>query len=166
MLTGKWWLRPDGAALNVSDTEHALVARRVMLGLKPDANRFSQRVMFAALTPEEQTEFRKAGKSILSFLREENDPRVFAIRQWRWVRVRKDRFYLWKFDVATLRIIRASRDYWSQQVSLASGDCIDVIELSTGDEFSLPVRCLRAATAKASSLKNSARRALMPRRQR
>ena len=168
MLIGKWWLRPGKAAIEVSATEHALVARRVMLGLEPDAARFTQRDMLSALTEAEIAEFRKIGveQQALEFLCVPNDPRIFAIREWCWIRVRRDRFYLWKLDAASLRVIRESHSFWSAQPKSDPRDAADIVELSSGDEFSLSIRRLLDGRSKPASLRTAAMRSLCHRRQR
>src|SRR5689334_6926795 len=117
MLIGKWWLRPNELSLDVSTTEHALVARRVMLGLSPDEPVFTQADMFQALPSGQIHEFTSRGVSpgVLEFLSRPSDPRVYAIRKWGWIRTRRDRFYLWKLDDATLKTIRECPDYWQAQ---------------------------------------------------
>jgi hypothetical protein len=168
MLIGKWWLRPTKAALDVSTTEHALVARRVMLRMDPDAARFTQIEMFDALTPAESAEFKAQDVPVdaLDFLSRRNDPRVYAIREWGWVRVRRDRFYLWKFDRRALRTIRSSSGYWSAQPNMDPNDATDVIELSSADEFSIPLSTLRNPAMDVKSLLELASRTLAARRQR
>lgn len=168
MLNGKWWLRPDASSLDVSATEHALIARRVMLGLAVDEAMFTHADMFDPLTSEQIKEFtdRNVPRSAIGFLSHTNDPRVYAIQEWGWIRVRRDRYYLWTLDDAALRTIRASSDYWQAQGNLEEHDMIDVIELNSSNESSLRVGLIRDSRLDAAALRASAARSLLPRRQR
>ena len=168
MLNGKWWLRPDGASLDVSATEHALIARRVMLGLTFDEPVFTHADMFNALTSEQLKKYINRGvpRTALEFLSRPNDPRIYAIQQWGWIRVRRDRFYLGTLNDKSLQTIRQSGVYWQAQGTLHEHDMIDVVELAASCEFALNVSRVRDCSLDSATLRASANRPLMPRRQR
>ncbi len=147
MLTGKFWITPEGL-IDVTMTEHALVARRVMLGLAPDEPRFTVRNMFKALSPEEQAEFRARGvpEDALSFLEKEpNEPRIFMIRERGWIRVRASGFYIWTMDAATLQRILGAQDFWRAQTKFDPYEALNFHVLSTHSACWLTARQLKEA---------------------
>lgn len=155
MLTGKYWITPGGV-IDVSDSEHALYARKIMLGLAPEDFTYNVRTMFTPLSARERKKFRSrgVGGDALDFLGQPgNDPRMFAIREWGWVRTRASAFYLWVLDDAALRLVRGARDFWAGQTQAGARDAIDVLELSTGTEFELAVGQVRKAGLGATALR-------------
>jgi len=155
MLHGKYWLTAEGVA-DVIVSEHALYARRRMLSLTEGAPGRGMADTFRTLRKFEVMQFRRRGvpAGVLRFLSQEDpDPRVYAIREYGWIRVRDCRFYLWRLDEHTLQIIRAAKEYWKAQSNLHPHDVVDVIELNTGTEFVVSVRTLRGKSTRAATLK-------------
>ena len=155
MLHGKYWLTVDGVA-DVTVSEHALYARRYMLGVTEGDAGCDMADMFRTLRKVEVLQFRRRGVAagILEFLSQKNpDPRVYALREYGWVRVRDCRFYLWRLDDHSLQIIRAAKEYWKAQSNLHPHDVADVIELATDEEFTIPVKRLRSTRMNATALR-------------
>jgi len=131
--------------VDVSAGEHALYARKFMLGLSETDNRFTVLSMFTALSAAEIAEFGRNGvpRDVLDFLSKANDPRIYMIQKRRWVRIRQQAFYLWTLDDATLSRIRDADEYWRAQLKYDHDDVVDIIELSTNSEYPIPARTLR-----------------------
>lgn len=128
MLTGKFWIMPDGV-VDVSTSEHALFAKKIMLGLAPEDYTYNVTTMFTPLSAAERRKFKGRGvcRRVLEFLSlHDNDPRMFAIREWKWIRTRQQSFHLWTFDAETISLIRNASTYWQVQRQVEPGDTIDV----------------------------------------
>lgn len=136
--------RQDAAAREAAVRECCRIfgvnQQRRMLRLPADDASCSYRTMFAAPTAAEVRRHRRRGVSerSLRFLSKENDPRVYAIRHWRWVRTRGCRFYVWRLDGRTLALVRNADVFWKAQTGLGKYDMVDVVELATGKEFAVP----------------------------
>ena len=107
MITGKYWITP-AAAVELSGREHEWLSTAVMLQL-PDR-------MFAPYrwsidgVPEEELELaldRGADPAAISFLSsKKNDSRLWAVREYGWVRTFRNKFNLWYFDCTTADMVR------------------------------------------------------------
>jgi hypothetical protein len=145
MITGKYWITPK-AVVDVTVSEHALFAKKVMLGLHPDDPAYNVTTMFKPLSAVEMRRYRKrgVGPRILNFLSTPgNDPRVYVIRHWQWIRTRQSSFYLWALDRSNLRAFRNAAAFWDAQRYVNAGDVADVIELSTDSTCVVPIDRLR-----------------------
>lgn len=95
--------------------------------------------------PEEELELaldRGADPAAISFLSsKKNDSRLWAVREYGWVRTFRNKFNLWYFDCTTADMVRES-DYWDSQRQLEPDDKIDVEEIKTGDHYSISVQKL------------------------
>lgn len=141
-LTSKWWITPGGA-FEVNGREHEWLSTAVMLQL-PDR-------MFAPYrwsidgVPEEELELaleRGADPAAVRYLEnKKHDSRLYAVREYGWVRTFKNKFNLWYFDCETADMVRKS-DYWDFQRQLEPDDVIDVEEVKTGDSYSISVQKL------------------------
>jgi len=162
MLNGKYWLIPGGRVVDVTLSEHAIYARKEMLGLPCGNPSVSHGNMLCPLTPSEIVDHRRRGvtEDVLSFLSvdsQRSDPRVYAINSWNWIRARfiemdSPGFWLRSIDDATLRTIRSASDFWLAQKQLTDFDMINVTELSTGDCYEISVLRLRDQGMSASQL--------------
>jgi hypothetical protein len=136
MLTGKFWITPQGV-VDVSTSEHALYARNFVLGLlgTPREIRLDKHFL-DPLAPEEARKHRRRGvpADVIKFLGSNGDARLYVIRERGWVRVRGNAFYLWRLDRPTLRLIRGAAEYWRAQRSRKPGDLADVYEMSRSDD--------------------------------
>lgn len=80
------------------------------------------------------------------------DARIWALREWGWVRTDDNIFNCWIFDDDTLDTIRANKQYWMiQRPAIEKGTTITVNEEATGERYTVNVeRMLNpAATAEA-----------------
>ncbi len=101
-LTSKYWITPGGA-IELSGREHEWLSTAVMLNMKDR--------MFAPYrwsidgVPEVELDAaldRDADPNAVHFLRNpKNDSRLYAVREYGWVRTFKNKFNLWYFDCAT-----------------------------------------------------------------
>jgi len=117
-----------------------------------------QSKMFASLSPSEIAIHRKRGipSDVLAFLSHpEHDPRCFAIKHYKWIRVRPHAFYLWKWDNFSLGLIRDAISFWTAQRDVLPHDAVDFLELSTWTEFALTVGQLRTNRSTAATLKRA-----------
>jgi hypothetical protein len=156
---GKWWLTLEGE-LPLGGTDHGQVARETMLGLTSgtdDARRFAKPGRWSErLTPEELEELstRDIDPRALEFLSDRSDPRFWALREYNWIRVARDRMDMWRFDESTLDMIQNARNYWAKE-----GDRypeITISEASTGDMFRIPQMRLRRLGVMPEALKQIA----------
>lgn len=144
MLTGKYFITEAGA-VDVSGREHEWLSTAVMLQL-PDR-------MFAPYrwsidgVPEEELQAaldRGADPAAVRYLEnKKHDSRLYAVREYGWVRTFKNKFNLRYFDCETADMVRRS-DYWKFQHQVEQGDRIDVEEVKTGDRYSISVAKLLA----------------------
>jgi len=132
VLTGKFWLLPNGECVDVSDNEHAIYAKRVLLQLPEGSEEASLLRVFKPITAEEANEYIRRGvdKDTVNYLFVHADPRVLAIEKFNWIRVAKHNFDVWTLDYATLNRIRYA-GYWHHQVKASPGDVASLYELST-----------------------------------
>ncbi len=141
MLTGKFWIVPEGL-LELRGGEHNQIAAAVMMAM-PEDRRVPLHWLVKGI-PEAELEAalaRGADESALHFLADKkNDPRLFAMKEYGWVRTMKDKFNLWYFDCETADMVRRS-PYWKMQ-SLTGGEMIDVYEFETGDQYTIGVNAL------------------------
>ncbi len=169
MLNGKYWLIPGGRVVDVTASEHAIFARKFMLRL-PDADlSITIKNMLSPLTPRQISCHRRRGISedILNFLsadRSSNDPRVFAINTWFWIRARFVRrtagLWLRRFDDEALQTIRDAADFWKAQTRISEFDMIDVTELASDACYEVTVSRLRDYSSNATQILTNASRKL------
>ncbi len=142
MLTGKYFITPAGA-VDVSGREHSWLSTAVMLNMK-DRMFAPYRWSIDGVPKEELRDAltRGADPAAIRFLEtKKNDSRLYAVREYGWVRTFKNKFNLWYFDCATADMVRES-DYWDFQRQLEPDDKIDVEEIKTGDHYSISVQKL------------------------
>jgi hypothetical protein len=161
MLTGKYWIVPGMSAINLSNDEHDQVAMAIMLALpRPTAPRH----WLIKGVPHEELDAalaRNADLKAIRYLENKNhDPRLYAIREYGWVRTYKNKFNLWRFDDATAEMVRQS-DYWAMQPQLNDHDMIDVEEFDGTDRFEISVKRLLDG-GRPSVLKNLAMSRITP----
>ena len=153
MLIGKYWLLPGGRVVDVTTSEHAIYARKLMLRLADGDNSINGRNMCLSLTAAEIETYRRRGISedVLNFLSADShctDPRVFVINAWGWVRgrfveLKSPGFWVRRIDDDALRTIREATDFWSAQKQITEFDMVDVTELATADCYQISVSRLR-----------------------
>lgn len=166
MLIGKYWLLPGGKVVDVTTSEHAIYARKLMLRL-PDADHsINGRNMCSPLSGAEIEAHRRLGipEDVLNFLSADSrctDPRVFVINAWGWVRgrfieLRSPGFWLRRINEESLKTIREASDFWSVQKQLTEFDMVDVTELATSDCYEISVSRLRDDKISAAKLLETA----------
>lgn len=130
MLTGDWWLTPEGS-WDMKSSEHAAVAIAVMLKMDLATARVPMWWTIKGI-PEEEFDkalARGADPAAVAFLVDKrHDARLWALREYNWIRTTKQHFNVWKFDNKTAEIIRDAGDYWSQQPSIDEYEMIDIHE--------------------------------------
>lgn len=119
---GKFWIKPDSTCIDVSCSEHARVAKAVMLGVgSDDINReVPLNTIFKPLTNEQAEMYldRNVNLDAVRFLCSDDefvDPRVFAIRNYRWIRTNGCDFYAWSWTDHAREILSKCDDFWNQQ---------------------------------------------------
>ena len=125
-ITGRCWIKPDGSVIDTSDDEHARIARGVMLGIPEDEIRRTIHLdgMFSPLAPEQARYWleRGAHPEAVAFLclpsGESIDPRLWAIREWSWIRQRGNAFYAWIWTLEAKSILSNSDDFWKRQTKV------------------------------------------------
>ena len=162
---GKYWLLPGGGAVDVTASEHAIYARKAMLGLPHDDRTVGIRNMCSTLSDKEAKDHRLRGVSedVLTFLSansESNDPRVYAINTWGWVRVRLIRkttgLWLRSLDDRMLHTIRGASEFWKGQNRLTDHDMFDVHELASDACYVISAYRLRSSNFNIANLRATA----------
>lgn len=152
-VTGKAWILPCGRVVDVTLSEHALLARARMLDI-PESE-MHQRIpitsLFERLRPDEALNaLAGADPKCVAFLEEtcetsmelpssSVDPRVYAIRQWDWIRTRKNLFYARQWCTTTQRRLLNSKEFWQLQ---PLGDAADETQNCDRDPWWRSLRCL------------------------
>lgn len=147
-LKGKYWIIPkesdagiESSVVDTSATEHAIHAKKFLLGLEDGDPETQSLKLFTKLEPEKVEFFRAKGVpgEILNFLRSNADPRWYVIERFNWVRIAQANFNVWKWDYQTVKLILGADDYWKAQTALIF-DVLDVLEFSTRKCFSISLR--------------------------
>lgn len=145
-LIEDWWLTPDGA-FKMSTSEHAQFAIATMLKMQV-GERVPKYWLFKGveLPALKLAISRGADPEAVEFLNNKHsDARLFALKNYGWVRVAKNAFNFWAFDDRTADIIRRATDYWESQYSMSQHhEMIDVYEFKTNDQFAVNVSKLLA----------------------
>ena len=159
MPYGRYWLTPEGETLDVAGSEHANIAKIVMLNIDNPEDRMAYapiKNVWKAMTDEEASIHLRRGvdPNVINFFQSAGHPdaRIWALREWGWVRTDDSLFNCWILDDQTLDTIRANKRYWMvQRPGLESDTVINVNEEATGERYTLNVeRMLNpAATAEA-----------------
>ncbi len=84
---------------------------------------------------------RDADPKAVQFLEEKRDARLYALREYGWVRTAKNKWNVWTFDCATAEMVRKS-DYWKAQYSFDKYDMLDVEEFKGKDSYSISAQKL------------------------
>ena len=151
---GKYWLVPGGGVVDVTASEHAIYARKAMLGLPQEERTVGIRNMCSSLSDKEAKDHRLRGVSedVLTFLSansKSNDPRVYAINKWGWIRVRiigrTTALWLSSMDDRTLHTIREASEFWKGQNRLIDHDMFDVHELASDACYVISAYRLRSS---------------------
>lgn len=145
MLKQDYWLTPAGA-FDMKASEHAQAAAHSMLNMPAD-RRVPMHWMIKGIPEEELVAALERGadpKAVEFLSNSRGDPRLFALREYGWIRVAKNAFNLWKFDEETVKLIRNAKDYWAAQDNAGACEMMDVEEFSTGDRFTVSAARLLA----------------------
>ncbi len=115
--------------VDVTLSEHALLARARMLGIPEDA--MHERIPLTELFKRpglaqvvDAIEESGADFEAINFLisnGDEVDPRIYAIREWNWIRTRKNAFYARDWATENQRRLLESKEFWAMQPN-ASGN--------------------------------------------
>lgn len=156
MLIEDWWLTPQGAFKLVS-AEHAQFAIAAMLRMEP-GERVPRYWLVRGVEAETlaKSESRGADPAAITFLQNKNnDPRLFVIKEYGWIRIAKNAVNLWAFNQAALELLR-SPDYWAQQYGYTEHEMMDMYEFATNDQFAAPVKAILNRASVASAIKDRA----------
>lgn len=148
-IFGKAWMLPSGHVIDCTGDEHARIARAYMLGISDDEMRrlLPLDQIHKPLTPEQADRYRDSGipEDNIRFLMTgaSVDPRIFAIREWDWIRTRENKFYAWEWDEKTLLRVILNDDFW-KRTQVKNDTWLDFIAISDGDETQNTYGKLRA----------------------
>ena len=135
--------------VDVTLSEHALFARAKMLNIAEDQihRRIPIQTIFSRLSPMETTcaladgadqdcvDYLKATfETSLSSMVPAVDPRIYAIREWDWIRTRKNLFYARKWCTNTQQRLLESRAFWDLQPSATDDSWLVLYDLD-GNEM-------------------------------
>ncbi len=67
------------------------------------------------------------------------DPRLYAMKNYGWVRVSKNRFNMWSFDKNTADLIKNAEGYWFAQGNIDRHETIDTFEFKDRAHFTVTV---------------------------
>ncbi len=142
MLTGKYWITPE-ATVQLVSKEHAIFALGIMLNYPRDERLPDS--WFGNGVPKEQLEAaleRGADPKAIKFLEKPGaDPRLYAIREYGWVRITKNKFDVWVFDDSTAELVRNADGYWSEQYARdLKYEVMEIYELKDGDKYTVDVK--------------------------
>ena len=159
-LAGRYWLTPEGETLAVEGGEHANIAKIVMLNIDnpQDRSKYAQtRNVWKAMTDEEAEIHAGRGVDarVINFFQSSNHPdaRLWAVREWGWVRTADSLFNCWLFDDGTLKTIRANKEYWRmQEFGIERGSVITMNEEATGERYLINIERMLHPEATAEAL--------------
>lgn len=158
-MRGSYWLTPE--VVSTAGVEHGYIAKLAMLGIErgsPDAHRYVPMPRWHHPLDERTADvFLKRGvlPAAVAFLAQGKDARLWAMREWGWVRIRDGNFDLWKFDPKTLDVIRSAVDFWRDS-GIDPEERVTVSEESTGDLFTIQAKRLLRRDADPDALKHHA----------
>jgi len=157
MLFGKYWLIGK-QCIDVTCSEHALYARNYLLGILGTQNELRlDKTLFRPLSKRQVARFERLGADsrVLSFLRGSNaDARNYAIEHLNWIRTRANRFYVWKMNAKTWRVLRSNRAYWVAQSKYDKSEVLLLCEINSGRTSSVSSKTLLEGKSYRSFLKS------------
>lgn len=160
MLTGRYWILPDGSALSVEQTgtEHANLAKRFLLGVGDhEGNLAPTPKTFKALTKAEADHFLARGvdPGIVAFFEKDGpDGRMLAMRTLGWIRTAQSIFNVWTFNEKALQAIQDATGFWKLQTKVESYDSVEMNEESSQEMYRIPVKALLNPGAEIGALKH------------
>lgn len=149
---GKFWLLPNNDIIDCSTSEHAFYARARMLGLDIDEahKKIPIDTIFSPLNKHDADFYRECGAKddALEFLinttnRERVDPRVYAIREYGWIRAVANKFYAWEWDAVAIARLMAADAFWKYQDNATDDSWIELHGVKSGDKHEGNVRDIR-----------------------
>ena len=145
MLNEDFWLTQEGTYA-MGQSEHYMFATEAML-LMPDGEASGRRWQNQGV-PEDALQAgleRGADPRAVEFLRKGGDARLWAIREYGWIRAAKSKWNLWYFDEKTANLARKNTEYWDYQLRHYMNpkyEMVDVYEFKDGDKYSISCRKL------------------------
>jgi len=140
VLTDTFWLTGIGA-FQMTGSEHATFAIAAMLDL-PKYRRVPNYWTIKGIPQNELIDglARGADPKAVEFLSDKrNDARLWAMREYGWVRTAKSAWNLWYFDDYAAGMVRGNTGYWDFQKKMTEFDMIDIYEFKTHCEYSINV---------------------------
>ncbi len=146
MLIGDWWICPEGA-FEMNSSEHAAFAIAYILGMPKD-KRVPNYWTIRGIPSEEIDAALKRGadpEAVEFIANKRNDARLWAMREYGWIRTAKNAWNLWYFDDETADIVRDNEGYWEFQAKtgkMSEYEMIDIYEFKDGCEYAISVQKL------------------------
>lgn len=140
-LIGKWFLTEE-EDFDVAHSEHVDLAIAAML-LYP--KKFAPHLWNVNGVPKEELEAaleRGADPEAIEFLSKGKDARLWAVREFGWIRTTKNAWDVWVFDDSAAEIAQKAKAYWRSQYSMNQWDMIDVHELKDGCRYQINAKKL------------------------
>lgn len=138
MLTGKYWITPEGS-INLDAQEHAQLALHYMLNIPAD-RLVPMWWTMRGVPPEELAKAldNGASKDAVDFLSDKKaDARYYVVKKFGWVRTQKSAFNLYRFDAKIAKMIRDAKEYWAGQKNFTEFDMIDIYEFETNEQYTI-----------------------------
>ena len=136
MLTSKTWITPAGVVELKGASEHEQLAAAVMLRY-PEPIVPNRWIINGVPEAElDAARARDADPKAVTWLYDKKDARLYALREYGWVRTFKAKWNCWRFDCETAAMVNKS-GYWDTQYSLDKYDMIDVEEFDGHDRYSI-----------------------------
>lgn len=140
---------PYGHIIDCSADEHALIARAHMLNLNHiDMNlKIPLECIFKPLNRDEAELYRDRGvsKHCIEFLMKGEfvDPRIYAIREWNWIRTTGNKFYAWEWDEKTKEKLFSTDAFWKLQSNCKDNYWIELYWVKTNKIIQGPLSQVR-----------------------
>ncbi len=139
-IRGKFFITTNNGLIDCTGDEHARIARAYMLRISQTdmARDLPLDRLFKPLTLDEAKYHRDRGmeKHCIEFLSHGDhvDPRVYAIREWGWIRTVENKFYAWEWDDATERRLMSNEAFW-KKTRANDQTWLYFISVKTGKEY-------------------------------
>lgn len=142
-VIGKCWVTHSGV-VDVSGDEHARFARGTMLNIPPERikSEIPIHTIFKQMTESDAKYYEELGVSRfpLDFLKSGNergfvDPRVYAIKNYDWIRTVDDQFYAWDWNEDTIKRLMSCDEFWKKHQKVNKYTSITLISIGSGLEF-------------------------------
>lgn len=145
-LTEDFWLTDDGSFL-MGGSEHSAFAVAYMLDMPKDS-RVPQWWIIKGIPEIELQKALERGadpKAVEFLSTKKNDARLYAMREYGWVRTARNKWNLWDFDDETAEVVRDNSGYWKFQADqhrMTEYEMADIYEFKDGCQYSISIKKL------------------------